>query len=87
MKNRIKTSTVVLLSMGIFYVVFIIAMVVIYCIFQSTPEVLIQCVLGTGGIESVALAGIKIAKVIKEKKEKKENETDNSDDCQEIEFS
>ena len=67
-KDKNKTSNIVLLVLGVFLLVFIIAMIVIYCVFQSVPDTLIQCVLGAGGIEAFALAAIKVSKVIKGEK-------------------
>lgn len=60
----VKTSNRVLLAMGIFALVFIALMVVTYWRFQSVPDTLIQYTLGAGGIESLALAFIKIAKTV-----------------------
>ena len=64
MKLKIKTSNIVLLALGIFLLVFITAMVVLFCVFQSVPDTLIQYTLGAGGLEAVVLAGIKIAKTM-----------------------
>ena len=67
-KNKHKTANVVLVVMGIFILLFIVSMIAIYCIKGSTPDVLIQCVLGAGGLEALLLAGITVAKVIKGEK-------------------
>lgn len=61
MKN---TANKVLAIIGAFACVFIIAMVVIFCVKGETPDVLIQYVLGAGGVECLLLAGIKISKVV-----------------------
>lgn len=58
-----KTSNRVLLAMGLFAGVFIIAMTVIFCVKGSVPDTLIQYTLGAGGVEALLLAGIKISKV------------------------
>ena len=58
-----------LLALGVFLFAFIIAMIVIFCVKGAVPDTLIQMVLGAGGVESVALAGIKVSKVISGKGE------------------
>ena len=58
-----KTTYRVLLILGIFLFVFITVMIVTFWVKDSVPDTLIQYVLGAGGVESLALAGIKIAKV------------------------
>lgn len=67
-----KTSNKVLLILGIFMLAFIICMIVIFCVKGAVPDTLIQMVLGAGGIESLALAGIKVSKVINGKEDKAE---------------
>ncbi len=62
MKN---TSNWVLLLIGIFVCIFITAMIVVFCVKDSVPDVLIQYTLGAGGVECLLLAGIKISKVLK----------------------
>ena len=64
-----KTTNRVLLALGVFLFAFIIAMIVIFCVKGAVPDTLIQMVLGAGGVESVALAGIKVSKVISGKGE------------------
>lgn len=64
-----KTSNIVLAALGLFLVAFIIAMIVIFCVKGMTPDTLIQCVMGGGGLEALVLAGIKISKVIAGKEE------------------
>jgi hypothetical protein len=59
-----KTLTVILLAVGVFDVAFIIAMIVLFCIFQSVPDVLIQSVLGASGVEAFVSAAIQISKII-----------------------
>mgnify|MGYP001093741620 CR=1 FL=1 len=62
-RQKAKTSDVILLTMGLFAAVFIVAMTVIFCIKGSVPDTLIQYTLGAGGVEALLLAGIKISKV------------------------
>lgn len=63
-QNDKRTSDRVLLVLGLFLLAFIVTMIVIFCVKGSTPDVLIQCVLGAGGLEALVLAGIKVSKVI-----------------------
>ena len=60
-----RTTSIVLLVLGLFLLVFISAMVVTYWRFQSVPDALIQGVLGAGGVEAFFLAAIKVCKIIK----------------------
>ena len=64
-----KTSNKILLILALFALAFIVTMTVIFCLYQSVPDTLIQCVLGAGGVEALALAGIKISKVINGRQE------------------
>lgn len=63
-----KTSNRVLLVLGLFALAFIIAMTATFWRFQAVPDTLIQMVLGAGGLESAALAAIKVSKVLKGEK-------------------
>ena len=63
-RKTISTSSVVLIVLGGFLLAFIIAMTAIYCVKGSTPDTLIQCVMGGGGFEALLLAGIRVSKVI-----------------------
>lgn len=67
-RKKLKTSNTVLIVLGVFILAFIITMIVIFCVKGSTPDVLIQCVLGAGGLEALLIALIKIAKVIRGEK-------------------
>lgn len=62
-RKKLKTSNTVLIVLGVFLLAFIITMIVIFCVKGSTPDTLIQYVLGAGGVETLALAIIKVAKV------------------------
>lgn len=62
-QKKRNTSNMILLAMGLFALVFIAAMTVIFCIKGSVPDTLIQYTLGAGGVEALLLAGIKISKV------------------------
>ena len=59
-----KTSNTVLLALGLFALVFIVIMTVIFCVKGSVPDTLIQYTLGAGGIEALALSAIKVSKVV-----------------------
>lgn len=82
-----KTSNIILLVLGVFLFTFIVMMIITYWKFQSVPDMLIQCVLGTGGLEGILLAAIKIVKLIKEKKEDKQDQDGNGDGLYEQDFS
>lgn len=59
-----KTSNRILLVMGLFALLFVVAMTAIFCVKGAVPDTLIQYTLGAGGVEALLLAGIKISKVI-----------------------
>ena len=67
-KKPRKTSNVVLIALGLFILAFVSAMVVTFWYKGSVPDILIQYVLGTGGIEALLLAGITITKVLRGEK-------------------
>ena len=73
-KRNNKTSNIILVVLGVFLLTFIVTMIVIYCVFQSVPDTLIQCVLGAGGMEAFALAAIRVSKIIKGEKINNEGE-------------
>lgn len=58
-----KTTDRVLLVLAVFLLAFILCMVVTFWVKGSVPDTLIQYTLGAGGLESLALAAIKITKV------------------------
>jgi len=58
-----KTSNVILALLGLFLLVFITAMTVIFCVKGAVPDTLIQYTLGAGGVEVLMLAGIKMSKI------------------------
>lgn len=57
-----KTLDKVLIILGIFVALFIIANLIIFCIYQSVPDTLIACTLGSGGIEIIMTALIQMKK-------------------------
>lgn len=59
-----RTSDRVLLAMGAFLVVFIGVMVLTFWRFGAVPDSLVQYTLGTGGVEALLLAAIKVSKVL-----------------------
>ena len=75
-QKGISTSSVVLITLGVFLLAFIIAMTAIYCVKGSTPDTLIQCVMGGGGFEALLLAGIRVSKVIAGNKPGESRETE-----------
>lgn len=75
-KPPMKTANKVLILLGSFVLAFVVAMIVTYWRFQSVPDTLIQYTLGAGGIEALALAGIKISKTWSGKKAAEGEEID-----------
>ena len=67
-KEKMNTSTRVLIILGVFALLFILTMIITFWIKGSVPDTLIQYVLGAGGVEALLLAGIKISKVLTESK-------------------
>lgn len=63
-KKGMKTLTVILLTVGVFDLIFITTMIIIFCIKGIVPDVLIQCVLGASGVEAFVSAAIQICKII-----------------------
>ena len=64
MSKKLKTSNAVLAVLGIFILLFIVTMIVTFWVKGSVPDTLIQYTLGTGGLECLVLAAIKISKVV-----------------------
>ena len=59
-----KTANKILVLLGVFLLVFITAMTVVFCVKGERPDMLIQYTLGAGGVEAMLLAGIKVSKVL-----------------------
>ncbi len=53
----------VLLIIGLIWILMIPTMIIIFCIYGSVPDTLIQCVMGSSSIELVVAAWIKTTKV------------------------
>lgn len=66
----------ILLVVGLFLALFVVTMVVLFCIFGNTPDTLIQCVLGAGILEALLCATIKCVNVVKENKQEENKESD-----------
>lgn len=66
-KKQHKTLNIILLCLGVFVLAFVIAMIVIFCIYGSVPDTLIQMVLGAGGLEALLTATITISKLWRNK--------------------
>lgn len=62
MKKTMKTLDRVLIILGIFLGLFIITMIVLFCVFQQIPDTLVQCVLGSSSIELFVMAWITVVK-------------------------
>lgn len=61
-----KTLNKILIILGVFIALFIVTMVVLFCIYQSVPDTLVVGVLGSGGTECILCAIIEITKRKKE---------------------
>lgn len=77
-KQKMSTIDKVLLGLVGFLLGFIIAMIVIFCIYQATPDVLIQCVLTAAGSETVITFAIWYIKKKGTTKNGTEEKTDKS---------
>lgn len=75
-KKKPKTSNVVLIVLSLFLLAFIVTMIVTFWVKGAVPDTLIQYTLGAGGVEAVALAGIKISKTMTERKEQPNEHSD-----------
>jgi len=60
-----STANTVLVLLGLFLLLFITVMTVIFCVKGAVPDTLIQYTVGAGGVETVVLAAIKVSKVWK----------------------
>ena len=78
MKKRLNTLDKILLGLAGFLFGFIVSMIVIFCIYQATPDVLIQCVLTAAGSETVITFAIWYIKKKGTSKNGTENKTDKS---------
>ena len=67
-RHKYHTMDIILAIMGIAILTFTITMIVMFCVFQSVPDTLIQCFFTCCGSESGFMALIMIAKKIKEGK-------------------
>ena len=63
-EEAVRMSNLILAVTGVFLLVFIAAMTVIFCVKDAVPDTPIQYTLGAGGVEALLLAGIKVSKVI-----------------------
>jgi hypothetical protein len=53
----------ILLALGAYVLAFSVCMIIIFCVKGAVPDTLIQYTMGAGGVEALAMAGIKISKV------------------------
>lgn len=72
-KKTIKTRNKILIIVSIFLLVFIIAMIIIFCVKGTVPDTLIEKVLGVGGVVDVMTAAIAIADKVFERKKSVKN--------------
>lgn len=71
-----KALTKILLAVGFFLAAFIVAMIVVFCVYQQTPDILIQCVLSAGILEALLCAVIKCFNIKNENNEERNDEDD-----------
>lgn len=74
-KQKLNKLDKVLIGMALFLFAFILATIIIYTVNGWQFDTLITCVLGAGGIESIAGAFIQVAKY-KHKTDESEDEED-----------
>ena len=74
-KQKMKTSNKVLLCLGLFTFAFIVTMIVTFWVKGAVPDTLITYTLGAGGVEALALAGIKISKTWSGERAAEEDDT------------
>ena len=72
-KKRMKTRNKILIIVSIFLLVFIIAMIIIFCVKGTVPDTLIEKVLGVSGVVDVMTAAITVADMVLERKKSGEN--------------
>ena len=70
-RNRLKkkeyhTMDIILALMGVAILTFTITMIVLFCVYQSVPDTLINCFFACCGSESGFMAVIMVAKKLKE---------------------
>ena len=78
MKKRLNTLDRIILGLAGFLFGFIVSMIVIFCIYQATPDVLIQCVMTAAGSETVITFAIWYIKKKGTTKNGTEEKTDKS---------
>ena len=72
--HGLKTLDIVLIALGTFLLLFIVTMIVIFCVKGSVPDVLIERVLSFGEWEAGATALITISKLVTKVFKKNEEE-------------
>ena len=63
MNKKMKTSDIALIVVAAILALFTIAMIVVFCMFQHTPDTLIMAVFACLGTETGALAWIRTSKL------------------------
>lgn len=67
-KKTRRTSDLILLVLALFLLAFVVCMIVTFWVKGAVPDTLIQCTMGCGGVEALAMAFIKISKTLKGEK-------------------
>lgn len=71
-RNRLEkrhTMDIILTLMGVAILTFTITMIVLFCVYQSVPDTLINCFFACCGSEGGFMAVIMVAKKLKEGKD------------------
>lgn len=70
------TMDIILALMGIAILTFTITMIILFCVYQSVPDTLVNCFFACCGSEGGFMAVIMVAKKLKEGKNEEPEETD-----------
>ena len=78
-RNRLEkrhTMDIILALMGVAILTFTITMIILFCVYQSVPDTLVNCFFACCGSEGGFMAVIMVAKKLKEGNDEKPEETD-----------
>lgn len=70
------TMDIILALMGVAILTFTITMIILFCVYQSVPDTLVNCFFACCGSEGGFMAVIMVAKKLKEGKNEEPEETD-----------
>lgn len=75
-KEPVHAMDVILAVMGVAILLFTVAMIVLFCVYQQVPDTLVTAFFGCFGAEGGFMAVIMVAKKIKEDRNEEYQETD-----------